>query len=130
MKIRMHSLRPAILALLMAAGTALLCIAPAQAKDAGKAQNHGAIALDRELGRTGYAVDRRTARAAAVDALNQCGGGRCEVVLAFKSRCGALAGNRKQWATSSGATREEAESKALRRCGSEACTIAVWACTR
>lgn len=123
-------LRP--LALLMLA-VALVTGTPdtlANTKPVRKAQFHGAIALDRELGRTGFAVDRPTARTAAVDALNQCGGGRCEVVLAFKSSCGALANSPKQWATSSGATRQEAETKALRRCASSTCEIAVWACTR
>ena len=104
----------------------------ANTKSVKKAQFHGAIALDRELGRSGFAVDRPTARAAAVEALNQCGGGRCEVVLAFKSTCAALANNQKakQWATSTGATRQEAETKALRRCTSTNCEIAVCACTR
>lgn len=106
--------------------------AGANTRSVKKAQFHGAIALDRELGRNGFAVDRPTARAAAVEALNQCGGGRCEIVLAFKSTCGALASNTRtgQWATSSGATRQEAETKALRRCSSASCEISVWACTR
>ncbi len=121
---------PAIIAALMLAGiVAAAALAPAQAKETRKAQFHGAIALDRELGRTGFAVDRPTARSAAVEALNQCGGGRCEVVLAFKSSCGALANSSRQWAASTGATRQEAESKALRRCASDTCSIAVWACT-
>ncbi len=104
----------------------------ANTKSVKKAQFHGAIALDRELGRSGFAVDRPTARSAAVEALNQCGGGRCEVVLAFKSSCGSLASHpkTKQWATSSGATRQEAETKALRRCTSASCEIVVWACNR
>ena len=106
--------------------------ATANTRPAKKAQFHGAISLDRESGRSGFAVDRPTARAAAVEALNQCGGGRCEIVLAFKSTCGALASNTRTgaWATSSGATRQEAETKALRRCSSTSCEVSVWACTR
>ena len=123
-----HALVLAVALGIAVAGTA----ASANTRPAKKAQFHGAIALDRDLGRSGFAVDRPTARAAAVEALNQCGGGRCEVVLAFKSSCGALANNQKakQWATSTGATRQEAETKALRRCTSASCEIAVWACTR
>lgn len=123
---RLHRL----LALIALAHALAWCPVTTQAKEVRKAQFHGAIALDREAGRSGYAVDRPTSRAASIEALNQCGGGRCEVVLSFKSSCGALARNSRQWATSSGATRQEAESKALRRCVSGDCEIAVWACTR
>jgi hypothetical protein len=38
-------------------------------------------------------------------------------------------GARKKHAVQNGVTREEAEAKALRRCG-EQCEIAAWTCTR
>ena len=91
--------------------------------------DNGAIAYHRASGNFGYAVDRRNAREAKVDALKQCNHADCEVVLTLKNSCGALASYKQTYFVSSGATRAEAEAKARRQCGVK-CEILVWACTR
>ena len=74
------------------------------------------------------------ARDASVAALKQCGHQRCEVVHKFKNGCAALADGPKAAAAASGATRDEAETKALQRCtkvnGAASCNLIAWACTR
>lgn len=130
--------RPVVATVLLMLASALACapplIEPARAAEAvKKAQSHGALAWDRANHRYGYAVSRPTARAAATEALRQCGDGGCEVVLAFKSSCGALVRRGERIFTASGATRAEAEAKALRRCESApgaACEPVVWGCNR
>jgi hypothetical protein len=83
----------------------------------------------REGGSVGWATDRKTSRDAKVEALRQCAHERCEVVAAVSRGCAALARNGKKHSIEKGVTRQEAESKALRRCG-EKCEIAAWTCTR
>lgn len=90
--------------------------------------DNGAIAYHRASGSYGFAVDRRTARDAKVEALNQCNNANCEVVLSLKSGCGALAAFQKTYFVSRGATRAEAEAKSRRQCGPK-CEVVVWACT-
>ena len=69
---------------------AIACIAqPALAR----AAKNGAIALQRDSGRFGYAADALTSRAAKLEALKQCADPRCEVVVTFTNACGALARN-------------------------------------
>jgi len=41
-----------------------------------------------------------------------------------------LAEPQARFSAAPGATRAEAETKALRKCGGEACRIVAWACTR
>ena len=91
---------------------------------------YGAIALQRETGQFGYAYDSATSRAAKIEALKQCADPRCEVVAAFSNACGALARGPKRYFPATGATRPEAESKALRLCAARECEIAAWACTK
>lgn len=90
---------------------------------------NGAIAYHRASGNYGYAIDSISARDAKTEALRQCAHAKCEVVTSFRNACGALANGPRRFAAVSGMTRQEAESKALRKCG-EACEVTVWACTR
>ena len=88
----------------------------------------GAIAYHRDSGSFGWSVEGN-ARQAQVEALRQCGHPSCEVVLKLRNNCGAVANGPKKSASAKGATRQEAETKALKACG-ERCEPVVWACTR
>jgi len=90
---------------------------------------HGAIAYHAESGSIGWATDRRSVQEAKIEALRQCGHERCEVVAEVSRGCAALARGARKHSVQKGVTQQEAEAKALRRCG-ERCTIAAWACTR
>ena len=108
-----------------------LCASAAGARDEPR---HGssvfaAIAYHPESGSVGWATDRKTSREAKVEALRQCGHAKCEVMSSVSRGCAALARSTKKHAVQNGVTREEAEAKALRRCGGE-CEIAAWTCTR
>jgi hypothetical protein len=110
---------------------ALACAAqPALARFVVKKGAYGAIALQRETGQLGYAYNAATSRAAKIEALNQCGHPRCEVVANFRNACGALARGPKKYFPATGATRPEAETKALRLCAAKECEVAAWACTK
>lgn len=103
---------------------------PVLAKVVVKKGVYGAIALQRETGQLGYAYNAATSRAAKIEALKQCEHPRCEVVAAFSNACGALARGPKKYFPATGATRQEAESKALRLCAARECDLAAWACTK
>lgn len=103
---------------------------PASARVVVKKGVYGAIALERESGQYGYAYDSATSRAAKVEALKQCGHPHCEVVASFSNACGALARGPKKYFPATGATRQEAEAKALRLCAAKNCELAAWACTK
>ena len=107
------------------------CVAPAAAREEAPPRNsaYGAIAYYAEGGSVGWATDRKTSRDAKVEALRQCAHERCEVVASVSRGCAALARNGKKHSVDKGVTRQEAESKALRRCGDK-CEIAAWTCTR
>jgi hypothetical protein len=90
---------------------------------------NGAIAYHRDSASYGYAVNRNTAREAQVEALRQCGHANCEIVAKLRNNCGSVANGARRFFVGTGATREEAETKAMRACGA-GCTIAAWACTR
>jgi hypothetical protein len=90
---------------------------------------HGAIAYHQASGSIGWATDRRSSREARVDALNQCAHPQCIVVASVSQGCAALAKSTRKFATHKGATRQEAETKALGRCGA-GCEIAAWTCTK
>ena len=108
-----------------------LCVAAATAREESPKRNspHGAIAYHAESGSVGWATDRKTSRDAKVEALRQCAHEKCEVVASVNRGCAALARNGKKHSVDKGVTRQEAEAKALRRCG-EICEIAAWTCTR
>jgi serine/threonine-protein kinase len=103
---------------------------PALAKVVVKKGVYGAIALQRETGQFGYAYSSATSRAAKMEALNQCAHPRCEVVAAFSNACGALARGPNKYFPATGATRQEAETKALRLCAAGGCEVKAWACTK
>ena len=108
-----------------------LCVTPAAAREGSPPRNtpYGAIAYYAGSGSVGWATDRKTSRDAKVEALRQCAHERCEVVASVNRGCAALARNGKKHSVEKGVTRQEAEAKALRRCG-EKCEIAAWTCTR
>jgi hypothetical protein len=112
----------------------LLCafflIFPVQAaKQSATPNRFGAIAYHRASQSWGISYDTARARDADVAALKQCGQKECVVVHKFKNGCAALATGPKTSATASGATRDEAETKALQRCGA-GCSALAWGCTR
>jgi len=108
----------------------LLAIFPAAAaKQAAVPNRFGAIAYHRASQSWGVSYDKARARDASVEALRQCGHRECEVVHKFKNGCAALADGPKAFAASSGAARDEADTKALKRCGAN-CKAIAWACTR
>ena len=110
---------------------AITCAAePALAKVVVKKGVYGAIALQRDTGQLGYAYNSVTSRAAKIEALKQCADPRCEVVAAFSNACGALARGPKKYFPATGATRQEAETKALRLCAAGECELKAWACTK
>ena len=124
-------------ALLLAA--LLLAALPAAAetkagKRSAEPNRFGAIAYHRASQSWGVGYNHARARDANVEALRQCGHGKCEVVHKFKNGCAALADGPKTQFAASGATRDEAETKTLRRCTevnrSASCDLIAWACTR
>ena len=94
----------------------------------------GAIAYNRDSQSWGVGFNFARARDANVEALRECGNGKCEVVHKFRNGCAALADGPKIHAAVSGATPDEAETKALRRCTElnkqASCKLIAWACTR
>jgi serine/threonine-protein kinase len=121
-------LRAPLLPLALAASIAFIA-EPALARVI-KRNFHGAIALQSETGQIGYIADAITSRAAKIEALRRCEHPRCEVVASFSNACGALARGPKKYFPATGATRQEAETKALRLCAAKECEVAVWACTK
>jgi hypothetical protein len=114
---------------------ALLLIFPVQAaKQSAVPNRFGAIAYHRATQSWGVGYNFARARDANVEALKQCGHGKCEVVHKFKNGCAALADGPKIHAAASGATRDEAETKTLGRCSklnnAASCNLVAWACTR
>jgi len=110
--------------------SALLAL-PAEAREAKRsaAPSHAAIAYHAPSRNVGWASERRTRREAQLEALRQCGHPQCEVVTSLSGGCAALAQGEKRHFSQRGASRAEAEAKALRRCGA-GCAIVAWVCTR
>jgi len=104
------------------------------AKRSAEPNRFGAIAYARGSQSWGVGFNFARARDANVEALKQCGNGKCEVVHKFRNGCAALADGPKVHAAASGATRDEAETKTLRRCAElnkqASCDLVAWACTR
>lgn len=118
-----------LILLLVCTASAGCVLAADKAKPAGRNQYFGAIAYHAGSGSFGWASDRRTSRDARIEALEQCGRQECVIVATLSRSCGALAKDAKKFVVQKGATRKEAETKALGKCGAR-CEIAVWACTR
>jgi serine/threonine-protein kinase len=93
----------------------------------GKRQLWGAIAYSSKTGSYGYAVDLKTKRDAETEAFRQCGS-NCDLIRTFRDACGAVAAKPNRVSSDTGASREIAEMKALKKCGSD-CAVKVWACT-
>ena len=100
----------------------------ATAARSGKRQLWGAIAYSTKSGSYGYAVDRTTRRQAEMDAFRQCGA-NCELIRPFRDSCAAVAAKPTRTSSDTGASRQIAEMKALKKCGGGECAIKVWACT-
>jgi len=128
---------PPLAGFLLASFLLPTCIAVFPAEAANQSAmpgRYGAIAYHRESQSWGLSFDKARARDANVQALQQCGRKQCEVVHKFRNGCAALAEGPKTFAAVSGVTRDEAETRALRRCGEKNggkdCTLIAWACTR
>jgi hypothetical protein len=89
---------------------------------------HGAIAFHQASGSVGWATDRRTSREAQVEALRQCNHEKCVVVANVSRACAAVARDASKFVVQKGATQQEAETKAMGKCGA-LCQIAAWTCT-
>ena len=108
----------------------LLAVLPAEAaKQSAVPNRFGAIAYHRASQSWGVSYDQVRAREASVEALRQCGHRECEVIHKFKNGCAALADGPKAAAVASGATRDEAETRAVKKCGGN-CRPIAWGCTR
>ena len=123
---RRHDVRLLLAALILACAFGA---AAAEKKARPKNALYGAIAYHAASGAAGWAADRRTSREARVEALKQCGRDECVVVATVSRDCAALAASGQKHSVQKGATRQEAETKALARCGA-ACSVAAWVCTR
>lgn len=119
-------MRLVLLALLLAAAGTTAAAAPKAKATKGL---YAAIAYEQASNAVGWASDRKSSREARVDALNQCGREGCVVVMTVSRECAALATSPKKFSAQKGATQQEAETKALGRCGS-GCQVAAWVCTR
>jgi Domain of unknown function (DUF4189) len=103
--------------------------AAAQERSKSRGALYGAIAYHAASDSAGWATDRKTGREARIEALKQCGHEACVVVATVSRGCAALAKGGKKFVAQKGATRQEAETKALGKCGA-GCEIAVWTCTK
>ena len=90
---------------------------------------YAAIAYHQASGAAGWATDRRSAKDAKVDALRQCGHENCVVVASVTRGCAALAeAPARKFTVQRGVTGQEAQTKALEKCGA-GCKVAAWTCT-
>ena len=105
------------------------CLCQAADSSRSKSAYHGAIAYHAASNSIGWASDRRSGREAGIEALKQCGHEECVVVATVSRACAALAKDAKKFVVQKGATRQEAETKALGKCGAQ-CEVAAWTCTR
>ncbi len=98
---------------------------------AGRTGAHGAIAYHEKSGAFGYSFDFPSAREAKEAALAQCGQSGCIVMVSIRNSCAALVRGEKRPFSSQGITRDEAETRALKKCNSEKhCKPVVWTCTK
>jgi len=104
--------------------------APVHAAKQPKKQAFGAIAYEPDRRAAGYSYDFKSDRDARVEALKRCAEPGCVVLVSFRNACGAVAHGPGKPHAATGATRAEAEAKALRACGNKACEVVGWACTK
>jgi hypothetical protein len=93
-----------------------------------KKQLWGAIAYSSKTSAYGYAVDVKSKRDAEAAAFRQCGND-CDTIKTFRNACGAIAVKPKRAYSDTGASREIAETKVLKKCADAQCKVVVWACT-
>jgi hypothetical protein len=117
-------------AMLLVAVAGVATATPADAATHPKRSAYGAIAYEPGRRATGYSYDFKSAREAKIEALKQCGDPGCEVLVTIHNACGAVAQGPGKPFSVTGATRAEAQTKALRRCDHKTCQIVAWACTR
>ena len=125
--------RRVLLAMLIgfARATPSICAAATPPSKAGRTGAHGAIAYHEKSGAFGFSFDFASARQAKESALAQCGQSGCVVMVGFRNSCAALVQGEKRPFSSQGTTRDEAETRALKKCNSEKhCKPVVWACTK
>jgi hypothetical protein len=108
---------------------ACTCALAADERRAKGSPLYGAIAYHAASNNAGWATDRKSSREARLEALKQCGHEECVVVGTVTRGCLALARGAKKTVTQKGTTQQEAQTKALSRCGA-GCEIAAWTCTR
>lgn len=120
---------PAKLLLLVLAAWAVGAGAAEKNAKSGRNPFYGAIAYHAPTKSVGWATDRKTSREARVEALKHCGHEHCVIVGTVTRGCIALAAGAKATAVQNGVTQQEAEAKALSKCGA-GCEVAVWTCTR
>ena len=104
--------------------------APVHAAKQPSKQAFGAIAYEPDRRAAGSSYGFKSDRDARVEALKQCGDPGCVVLVSFRNACGAVAQGPGKPYAATGATRAEAETKALRACGNKACEVVAWACTK
>ena len=119
----------AAFALLVALLSFAASLDAAEDKRRGGSPLYGAIAYHADTRSTGWATDKRTSREARLEALKQCGHEQCVILGTVTRGCLALAHGGRKPSLQKGVTRQEAETKALSRCGA-GCEVAAWTCTR
>jgi len=128
--LRFPGLFRAAIVFLLAAGLAFPAgAASSQDKRKKGSGGHGAIAVNRDSKAVGYAYDFKAAQDAKRAALKECAEKKCEVVVTFRGGCAAVSRGGKRLAASTGITRDEAETKATRQCGTD-CAVFAWACSK
>lgn len=110
-------------------------LAPAALADrpskAGRSGHHGALAYESASGAFGYSYDFQTSRQAKEAALAQCANPKCIVIANIKNSCAAIVQGPKRTFSSQGATRDEAETRAMKKCeDGKPCKPVGWVCTK
>lgn len=119
-----------LLSLVLIAAFAPAALADRPTK-AGRGGHHGALAYESASGAFGYSFDFQSSRHAKEAALAQCANPKCIVLVNIKNACAAIVQGPKRPFSSQGATREEAEARAVKKCGDEAkCKPVGWVCTK
>lgn len=103
---------------------AVLSLLPAFAAASG----YGAIALNSETGRYGYAYNQQSRASAEVTAQSHCGA-NCRPILWFANGCAALAQSANRFGAGVAQSPAVAERKALNTCGMGRCRIVLSQCS-
>ena len=93
---------------------------------------YGASAYDADNVAYGWSYGKTDERDAKLLALSGCHehGTSCKIVVQFSDSCAAVAANeKKRFKTGQGASRDEAQAKAMAACGGD-CEIKVWSCSQ